>query len=335
MPVALRAAREEDLAIIREIERASGQRFREFGLIHVAEDEPVSIEALADYVGGGRAWVTTEEGAGPVGYLLVEEVDRDAHISQVSVLPDHQGRGLGRALIDRAAGWAAGQGLDALTLTTYDHIPWNRPLYEHLGFYDLAEDELGPGLRARRAVEAEMGLDPALRVVMRRDLDPATPIRARRNVHMRRAVPEDLEVAARIYLRSRRAAVPAIPPPVHDEGEVTRWFSRTLFSEQELWVAEDPAGRLVGLVALGPDSIEQLYVDPDAAGGGVGSRLLALAKSLRPAGLWLWTFQSNGRARRFYEERGFRAVEHTDGSRNEEGAADVRYQWAPGAARSG
>ena len=44
----------------------------------------------------------------------------------------------------------------------------------------------------------------------------------------------------------------------------------------------------------------------------------------------LWTFEGNHRARRFYEQRGFVAVEFTDGSRNEERTPDVRYQWKPG-----
>lgn len=167
----VRAVRDEDLPVLREIERASGERYREFGLDQVADDEPASIEVLADYASGGRAWVAQDADGAPVGYILVDAVDGAAHIEQVSVAPDHQGRGLGRALVERAAQWAAGQDMNALTLTTFGHIPWNRPLYEHLGFRVLAYDELGPGMRAAREAEAAHGLDPALRVVMRRDLD--------------------------------------------------------------------------------------------------------------------------------------------------------------------
>lgn len=173
MSVVVRGVRDEDLPVLREIERASGQRYREFGLDQVADDEPASIEVLAGYADGGRAWVIGAGDGAPAGYILVDAVDGAAHIEQVSVVPDHQGRGLGRALIERAARWAANQKMSALTLTTFDHIPWNRPLYEHLGFRVLADDELGPGLRAVREAEAAHGLDPALRVVMRRDLDPA------------------------------------------------------------------------------------------------------------------------------------------------------------------
>jgi predicted GNAT superfamily acetyltransferase len=86
----------------------------------------------------------------------------------VSVVPSHQGAGFGRALIDRVAAWAAAAGLPALTLTTFRDVPWNAPLYRHLGFRDLDEAEIGPELAAVLDHEASLGLDPALRTCMRR-----------------------------------------------------------------------------------------------------------------------------------------------------------------------
>jgi hypothetical protein len=58
----------------------------------------------------------------------------------------------------------------SLTLTTFSDVPWNRPLYEHLGFRVLSEEEIGPGLRTIRDRETTEGLDPSTRVVMRFDL---------------------------------------------------------------------------------------------------------------------------------------------------------------------
>jgi hypothetical protein len=49
----------------------------------------------------------------------------------------------------------------------------------------------------------------------------------------------------------------------------------------------------------------------------------------RPHGLALYTFQVNGRARRFYERHGFAATWFGDGSANEERQPDVRYEWRP------
>jgi GNAT superfamily N-acetyltransferase len=161
----------EELATLRDIERASGQRYRDYGLDHVADDEPASIEVLQGYAADSRAWVVLGLAGEVVGYVLVDEIDGAAHVEQVSVLPDHQGQGLGRLLIERVQSWATTKGLRSVTLTTFGHIPWNRPLYEHLGFRVVTEEKIGPGLQAVREAEAEHGLDPNLRVVMRLDLD--------------------------------------------------------------------------------------------------------------------------------------------------------------------
>jgi ribosomal protein S18 acetylase RimI-like enzyme len=68
-----------------------------------------------------------------------------------------------------------------------------------------------------------------------------------------------------------------------------------------------------------------LYVRPDLTGRGIGATLIRLAKRERPAGLRLLTFASNEGAQRFYLRHGFREVRRTDGTENEEGAADIEY----------
>jgi GNAT superfamily N-acetyltransferase len=169
--VFVRPAVDGDLRFLREIERAAGQRYREFGLDRVADDEPASMEVLQGYAQDGRAWVADNDANDVVGYILADEIDGGGHVEQVSVAPDYQGRSVGRALIDQAVRWAIAGGFKALTLTTFGHIPWNRPLYAHLGFRVLSKDEIGAGLKAVREAEADHGLDPDLRVVMCLDLD--------------------------------------------------------------------------------------------------------------------------------------------------------------------
>ena len=57
----------------------------------------------------------------------------------------------------------------AITLTTYADVPWNAPYYARRGFVEISE--FGPGLRAEREREQQLGLDEVgPRVVMRRDL---------------------------------------------------------------------------------------------------------------------------------------------------------------------
>lgn len=136
----------------------------------IAEEEPMEADRLAGYAAAGRCWVVVDDVDAPVGYVVVDIIDGAAHVEQLSVVASHQGRGLGAALLDAVERWARQRRLEALTLTTFSHVPWNRPWYEHLGFRTLGDDELSAGLRAVRATEAANGLDPALRVVMRRNL---------------------------------------------------------------------------------------------------------------------------------------------------------------------
>ena len=137
--VMLRTARRDDLPAIQQLERAAGAAFRDLGMSAVADDEPPSIPDLASFQQDGRAWVITDDADHPVAYLLIDVVDGNAHVEQVSVHPDHSRRGLGRTLLDTAAAWAEQRGLAALTLTTYCDVPWNAPYYERLGFQAMAE----------------------------------------------------------------------------------------------------------------------------------------------------------------------------------------------------
>jgi GNAT superfamily N-acetyltransferase len=170
MSVTIRPASTDELPALRAIERLAGERFRDVGLPGVAEHEPPPLGVLARYAGDGRCWVAVDDAGGAIGYVLVDAVDGNAHVEQVSVHPDHQGAGVGRALMGRVATWAGEAGMPAVTLTTFSDVPWNAPLYRHLGFRVLRDEEIGPGLRAVRDEETAHGLDPARRVCMRMDL---------------------------------------------------------------------------------------------------------------------------------------------------------------------
>ncbi|MEV7036729.1 GNAT family N-acetyltransferase [Amycolatopsis sp. NPDC051061] len=166
----IRLARPGDLPALIDIEREAGDLFRALDMAAIADDDPGSVAELAVYQSAGRAWVSVDDGDRPVAYLIAEVVDGDAHVEQVSVRPSHARRGLGGALIETLAEWAASRGLPALTLTTFTAVPWNAPYYERLGFRVLADAETGDGLRAIRRAEAARGLDAWPRVAMVRPL---------------------------------------------------------------------------------------------------------------------------------------------------------------------
>jgi GNAT superfamily N-acetyltransferase len=146
-------------------------------------------------------------------------------------------------------------------------------------------------------------------------------------VEIRAAAPADARAIADVYLASFRDTYAF--PVAHSDAEVEAWVADVLIPTAEVWVAAPADGSIVAMMALTADALDQLYVAPGWSGRGIGSRLLALAKDRRPAGLALDTFQVNGNARRFYERRGFVEVGRGDGSGNEEVQPDVQYAWRP------
>ncbi|MFE3500457.1 GNAT family N-acetyltransferase [Kitasatospora sp. NPDC059160] len=168
----IRAVEKDELPLLTELERAAGAPFAEIGMPEIAADEPPAPEELAAYLEHGTALAAEAPDGTIVGYLLAEPVDGALHVEQVSVHPGHARRGIGRALIEHLA---EGTDAPALTLTTFADVPWNAPYYARCGFRPLAEDELTPGLRRIRRLEAEHGLDRWPRLCMRRDLDGPRP----------------------------------------------------------------------------------------------------------------------------------------------------------------
>lgn len=168
--VRIRPAALDELDHLREIEVAAGRVFRDVDMAEVARDEPATVAELAGYQRAGHAWVAVGPADRPVAYLIAEPVDGNLHIEQVSVHPDAARRGVGRALIEHVADFARGDGVPALTLTTFTEVPWNAPYYRRCGFRPLVDAELTPGLRAIRKHEADLGLDRWPRICMRRDL---------------------------------------------------------------------------------------------------------------------------------------------------------------------
>lgn len=143
---------------------------------------------------------------------------------------------------------------------------------------------------------------------------------------LRRARAEDAQAIAVVLRTAFRVSLPFIPE-LHT-AEQDLWFVRErMLVRDEVWVAEE-GGAVVGFIGFRDGWIDHLYVHPDWQGRGIGPQLLAKPLASRQARR-LWTFQKNARARKFYEDRGFRLVELTDGSGNEEKEPDALYEWRP------
>lgn len=162
----VREARAADLRHLAPIEDAGGPQFRQlFG----DAIQPVLLTPAAD--GRRRAaqpgflLVATDDEGPPVGFVHVLLIEGHAHLEQLSVLPEHQRRGIGAALTRAAMAEARARGFDRLSLCTYRDVPWNGPFYRSLGFKEVTD--LAPYERRLRAEERDLGLDVnGVRVVM-------------------------------------------------------------------------------------------------------------------------------------------------------------------------
>lgn len=112
------------------------------------------------------------------------------------------------------------------------------------------------------------------------------------------------------------------PHPLEDQRE---FFHRQILPNHDVRLALSD-GRLVGFVAASTESIPALYVHIDHLGRGIGKLLLDWAKAQSGGGLWLYTFERNVRAQRFYESHGFTIAER--GFEESWQLADIRYEWS-------
>ena len=139
----------------------------------------------------------------------------------------------------------------------------------------------------------------------------------------------DSDRIAEIYLTCRKQFLP-YAPLAHSDEEIRRWTKQTLIPGGGVTVAV-VNDTIVGFLAVSSDDsygwIDQVYLDPSMTGSGLGSALVELAKTQVAPPVRLYTFQRNEGARRFYRRHGFREVELTDGSSNEEKTPDVLMEW--------
>lgn len=167
--VSLRIARPSELRRIADIDDDAGTLYDEFGIfvdlaLHSPYVEAESRRWRAS-LAAARVWLAVDSRDHPIGFISCGFVDGEPFVEQLSVRRAHMQRGLGRALLNRAIAFASDR---SLWLTTYGHLPWNRPYYERAGFRVVEDAEQGPELRALLELERRSLPAPEQRVAMRR-----------------------------------------------------------------------------------------------------------------------------------------------------------------------
>lgn len=145
-------------------------------------------------------------------------------------------------------------------------------------------------------------------------------------IALRLAEPADAEAIGRLFSASRRLLT--FLPELHTPAEDLAFIAGEIMPKHRITVAVLD-GAIAGYMAESPGFIEQLYMQPDLRRSGIGSALMADAKSRHDA-LELWCFKQNLAGRAFYEKHGFVPLYETDGAENEARAPDIRYRWQRG-----
>ncbi len=162
----IRLALPDDLPVLPAVEQAAGALFRDTDQSWIVDDSGHGLDVFEGWHTTGRIWVAATGDDTVVGFAAVGTIDGQAYLYELDVHPAHGRRGLGRRLIAAAVSGARVAGQTALRLSTFRDIAWNAPYYAGLGFRELREAEIGPGLAAERRAEAAAGLDLSRRVLM-------------------------------------------------------------------------------------------------------------------------------------------------------------------------
>jgi GNAT superfamily N-acetyltransferase len=167
--ILLRAARRDELHELIAIDDAASVLYAQAGIRLVLDaDHPfVVAEALrwADAIERNLAEVAVDHRDQPLGFIALGVVDGEPYIDQLAARPDVMRQGIGTALLNRAI---ARLGTDRMWLTTYDHVPWNRPWYERHGFVAVPDSGCGPELRAILELQRAALPLPEMRIAMAR-----------------------------------------------------------------------------------------------------------------------------------------------------------------------
>ena len=175
--VLVRRARPDDCALLGAIEEAADQRYAGTPDVVFADTTGVPVEVAERYCADGRLIVAEVAGAviGFVGWRR-EDDHGVAGISQISVLPEHGGSGVGSALMSAAHEAIAQRGFQRIVLATQADIAWNAPWYERLGYSVVPRDRWSPWMTDIAARQEIDGISWSRRVWMERQIAPLEPV---------------------------------------------------------------------------------------------------------------------------------------------------------------
>jgi GNAT superfamily N-acetyltransferase len=165
---------ERDINTLCEIDLDASRLFEQAGLeLNLPEDHAFFRNERIRWLDSllSESALLARGGDGQIlGFAASGQRDNEPYLDQLSVRVEFMRMGIGGALLAAAQDLALQRGGQVLWLTTYGHLPWNRPFYERAGFAVMPQSSWGPDILKEASYERRWLPSPEHRIVMRKEL---------------------------------------------------------------------------------------------------------------------------------------------------------------------
>lgn len=127
--------------------------------------QPASVVELLAGIEASLLWVAEDAQSGVVGFIVAEMHGDSLHIAEMDVFPSHGRQGIGSKLLTHACDVAKDRSYRHVTLTTFEHLPWNAPFYSKHGFIRVECPDDFPHLLRTLHEERARGLERRIAMV--------------------------------------------------------------------------------------------------------------------------------------------------------------------------
>ena len=127
----IRCAEAKDLATVNDLTRRAYEHY-----IPIIGGTPMPMmEDNAPRIADGQVWLM-EDGATPVGLLILENRNRALMVYSIAIAPERQSEGLGQKLLAFAEDIARERGFDTIALFTNAKMERNIGIYRRFGYVE-------------------------------------------------------------------------------------------------------------------------------------------------------------------------------------------------------
>ncbi len=129
----IRPATRNDLPAIRHCARKAYTKY----VGRIGKTPAPMVADFENQIRNGSVFVAEDESTGLQGFVVFYQRDEHMHLENVAVSTEHQGKGIGKALIGFCETAAHDSGISSVELYTNEMMTENLSLYPRLGYLEI------------------------------------------------------------------------------------------------------------------------------------------------------------------------------------------------------